>query len=46
MANVGIQSTIGAGSVVENAIPAHVVAVGVPAKQIKSSVNNYDGLVE
>jgi virginiamycin A acetyltransferase len=38
MANVGMQSTIGAGSVVVKDIPARVVAVGVPAKPIKNSV--------
>jgi len=37
MANVGDQSTIGAGSVVVKDIPDHVIAVGVPAKPIKSS---------
>lgn len=37
MANVGGQSTIGAGSVVVKDIPAGVVAVGAPAKPIKSS---------
>jgi virginiamycin A acetyltransferase len=35
MANVGDQSTIGAGSVVVRDIPAGVVAVGAPAKPIK-----------
>jgi len=39
MANVGDQSTIGAGSVVVDDIPARVVAVGVPAKAVKSSVS-------
>lgn len=39
MANVGDQSTIGAGSVVVKDIPARVIAVGVPAKPIKNSVN-------
>jgi virginiamycin A acetyltransferase len=39
MANVGMQSTIGAGSVVVKDIPARVVAVGVPAKPIKNSVD-------
>jgi virginiamycin A acetyltransferase len=38
MADVGPQSTIGAGSVVVKDIPAHVVAVGVPAKAVKNSV--------
>jgi virginiamycin A acetyltransferase len=44
MANVGAQSTIGAGSIVVKDIPAGVVAVGVPAKPIKSSVNASSGL--
>lgn len=44
MANVGEQSTIGAGSVVVKDIPAGVVAVGVPAKPIKSSVNASSGI--
>jgi acetyltransferase-like isoleucine patch superfamily enzyme len=44
MANVGEQSTIGAGSVVVKDIPAGMVAVGVPAKPIKSSVNAFSGL--
>jgi virginiamycin A acetyltransferase len=39
MANVGDQSTIGAGSVVVKDIPARVIAVGVPAKPIKNSVD-------
>jgi acetyltransferase-like isoleucine patch superfamily enzyme len=38
MANVGDRSTIGAGSVVVKEIPAGVVAVGTPAKPIKSSI--------
>lgn len=38
MANVGDQSTIGAGSVVVKDIPDRVIAVGVPAKPIKNSV--------
>jgi acetyltransferase-like isoleucine patch superfamily enzyme len=38
MADVGSQTTIGAGSVVVKNIPAGVVAVGSPAKAIKSSV--------
>lgn len=38
MADVGDQSTIGAGSVVVKEIPAGVVAVGAPAKPIKSSI--------
>jgi acetyltransferase-like isoleucine patch superfamily enzyme len=42
MANVGAQSTIGAGGVVVKDIPERVVAVGVPAKPIKSSVNVKD----
>ncbi len=37
MANVGDQSTIGAGSVVVKEIPAGVVAVGTPARPIKDS---------
>jgi virginiamycin A acetyltransferase len=40
MANVGDQSTIGAGSVVVKDIPNHVVAVGVPAKPIKNSLHS------
>ena len=43
MVNAGIQSTIGPGSVV---VHDNVLWLGVPAKLIKSSVNNYDGLVE
>jgi len=42
MANVGDQSTIGAGSIVVKDIPARVIAVGVPAKPIKTSVNADD----
>ena len=38
MADIGDQSTIGAGSVVVKPIPAGVVAVGAPARPIKSSV--------
>jgi virginiamycin A acetyltransferase len=37
MANIGPQSTIGAGSVVVHDIPAGMVAVGAPAKPIKAS---------
>jgi virginiamycin A acetyltransferase len=37
MANVGDQSTIGAGSVVTKDIPDRVIAVGVPAKPMKNS---------
>ena len=37
LANVGARSTIGAGSVVTRDIPADVVAVGVPARPVKSS---------
>jgi len=37
MANIGDQSTIGAGSVVVKEIPAGVVAVGTPARPIKST---------
>jgi virginiamycin A acetyltransferase len=40
MANVGDQSTIGAGSVVVKDIPDHVIAVGVPAKPIKNSADS------
>jgi acetyltransferase-like isoleucine patch superfamily enzyme len=40
MANIGSQSTIGAGSVVVHDIPDCVVAVGSPAKPIKSTVQN------
>lgn len=36
MANVGDHSTVGAGSVVVKDIPPNVIAVGVPAKPIKS----------
>lgn len=43
MANVGERSTIGAGSVVVKDIPSHVVAVGIPATPIKSSVRPSDG---
>ena len=47
MADVGAQSTIGAGSVVVKDIPAHVIAVGVPAKAIKTSVGTRnDGSME
>jgi len=42
LANVGDQSTIGAGSVVVNDIPARVIAVGVPAKPIKNSIPSRD----
>jgi virginiamycin A acetyltransferase len=38
MADVGDQTTIGAGSVVVKDIPANVIAVGVPAKPIKTSI--------
>lgn len=38
MANVGDGSTIGAGSVVVKEIPPGVVAVGAPAKPIKTSI--------
>ena len=38
MANIGDQSTIGAGSVVVKDIPSGVVAVGSPARPIKSSM--------
>ena len=40
MANVGDQSTIGAGSVLVKDIPDHVIAVGVPAKPIKNSLDS------
>jgi acetyltransferase-like isoleucine patch superfamily enzyme len=40
MADVGSQSTIGAGSVVAREIPPGVVAVGAPARPIKSSYPN------
>ena len=40
MAEVGEGTTIGAGSVVTRPIPAHSVAVGNPAKVIKSSVDS------
>lgn len=46
LANVGSQSTIGAGSVVVKDIPSGVVAVGAPAKPIKPSVVNDNPLVE
>jgi acetyltransferase-like isoleucine patch superfamily enzyme len=36
MANVGTQSVIAAGSVVTKSIPEKSVAVGVPAKVIKT----------
>jgi serine acetyltransferase len=36
MADVGAQSTIGAGSVVVKDIPACVVAVGSPAKPVQT----------
>lgn len=39
MADVGDQSTIGAGSVVVKPIPAGVVAVGVPARPLKASAS-------
>jgi maltose O-acetyltransferase len=38
MAEIGEGTTIGAGSVVTRPIPAHSVAVGNPAKVIKSTV--------
>lgn len=37
MANVGSQSTIGAGSVVVREIPSGKVAIGAPARPVKSS---------
>ncbi len=38
MANVGDHTTIGAGAVVVHDIPDRVIAVGVPAKPVKSSL--------
>jgi maltose O-acetyltransferase len=38
MANVGAGTTIGAGAVVTRPIPAHVVAVGNPARVIDRPV--------
>lgn len=46
LANVGSQSTIGAGSVVVKDIPASVIAVGVPAKPIKHSVVDHGNFGE
>lgn len=46
LANIGPRSTIGAGSVVTRDIPADVVAVGVPARPIKSSRTQVDGKTE
>lgn len=43
LANVGARSTIGAGSVVTKDIAPDTVAVGVPAKAIKSSAGPADG---
>ena len=40
MADVGAHSTIGAGSVVSRAIPAGSIAVGSPARVIKSTADN------
>lgn len=42
MANVGSQTTIGAGSVVVRDIPDGVIAVGAPAKVIKKSQTSAD----
>ncbi len=46
MANIGDQSTIGAGSVVVKEIPPGVVAVGTPARAIKSSMSSQSRAVE
>jgi len=46
LANVGSQSTIGAGSVVVKDIPSGVIAVGAPAKPIKPSVVDVARLME
>ena len=43
LANIGARSTIGAGSVVTKDIPPDALAVGVPAKVIKSSASAVDG---
>jgi len=46
MANIGNQSTIGAGSVVVKEIPPGVIAVGTPAKAIKSSTPSETRIAE
>lgn len=46
MADVGDQSTIGAGSVVVKPIPAGVVAVGAPARPVKSSVPSESAIAQ
>jgi acetyltransferase-like isoleucine patch superfamily enzyme len=46
MADVGDQATIGAGSVVVKPIPAGMVAVGAPARPIKSSVPSESSVAE
>jgi virginiamycin A acetyltransferase len=46
LANIGPRSTIGAGSVVTRDIPADVVAVGVPARPVKSSRTHADAQTE
>jgi serine acetyltransferase len=46
MANVGSQTTIGAGAVVVKDIPSGVVAVGVPAKPVNRSVIDSVRIVE
>lgn len=46
MADVGERSTIGAGSVVVKPIRAGVVAVGVPARPVKTSVSPESAVAE
>lgn len=46
MADIGDKSTIGAGSVVVKPIPAGVVAVGSPARPIKSSIASETSIAE
>lgn len=46
MADVGERSTIGAGSVVVKPISAGVVAVGVPARPVKTSVSPESAVAE
>ena len=46
MADIGDQSTIGAGSVVVKPIPAGVVAVGSPARPIKGSIASETSIAE